>query len=324
MSKNRALIFLFGMFAIFPAFAIDNALTQKIDANINEYINSVLSSSGSDIYVFVMAVATFLMFVCAVGEILKFIAGRADWVAMLTLVILWFVTMAFITSYGMVTDTVKYAFNEMADTFQYLTIGSRDRMFLSNFIDRVINQAVQAPDVGFTDTIYMWAITIIWAVISLFLQVAFYLSDVYVTLGVGLAQMIGVLFIPFLIAPWTRSIFDGWVRFMIGWGICGIILRLTCLLTMLVMKATINAAGDFQNPGTALINSNYDISAPLVVTDENLGLLIAIIVFGFISCVMIFSSFTFAKMLSSGVGSASNAATNTAKKLAVQAVKALV
>ncbi|HGP7855840.1 TPA: conjugal transfer protein TrbL, partial [Klebsiella pneumoniae] len=43
MSKNRLLIFLFGMFAIFPAFAIDNALTQKIDANINEYINAVLS-----------------------------------------------------------------------------------------------------------------------------------------------------------------------------------------------------------------------------------------------------------------------------------------
>lgn len=324
MSKNRLLIFLFGMFAIFPAFAIDNALTQKIDENINEYINTVLSSSGSDIYVFVMAVATFLMFVCAVGEILKFIAGHADWVAMLTLVILWFVTMALITSYGMVTDTVKYAFNEMADTFQYLTIGSRDRMFLSNFIDKVIGQAIQAPDVGFTDTIYMWFLAFVWGVISLLLQVAFYLSDVYVTLGIGLAQVIGVLFIPFLIAPWTRSIFDSWFRFMIGWGICGIVLRLTCLLTMLVMKATINAAGDFQNPGEALITSNYDISAPLVVTDENLGLLIAIIAFGFISCIMIFSSFTFAKMLGSGVGSLSNVATDTAKKMAAKAIKALL
>ncbi|AJB84471.1 TPA: type IV secretion system protein [Klebsiella pneumoniae] len=324
MSKNKILIILIGIFAVFPAFALDNAVTQKIDANINEYVNAVLSSSGSDIYVFVMAVATFLMFVCAVGEIIKFIYGQADWVAIFTLIIVWFVTMALITSYGMVTDTVKYAFNELADTFQYLTIGSKDRMFLSNFIDRVINQAVQAPDVGFTDTIYMWAITIIWAVISLFLQVAFYLSDVYVTLGIALAQMIGVLFIPFLIAPWTRGIFDGWVRFMIGWGVCGIVLRLTCLLTMLVMKATINAAGDFQNPGTALINSNYDVSAPLVVTDENLGLLIAIIVFGFISCVMIFSSFTFAKMLSSGVGDTGKAVNNTAKKLAAQAIKALI
>lgn len=324
MSKNKIIIFLVGVLSAFPAFAIDNALTQKIDANINEYINAVMSSSGSDIYVFVMAVATFLMFVCAAGEILKFIGGKADWVAMLTLVILWIVTMALITSFGMVTDTIKYAFNELADTFQYLTIGSRDKLFLSNFIDGVINKAVQAPDVGFTDAIYMWAITIIWAVISLFLQVAFYLSDVYATLGIGLAQMLGVLFIPFLIAPWTRGIFDGWVKFFIGWGVCGLVLRITCLLSMLVMKATINAAGDFQNPGSALIDSNYDISAPLVVTDENLGLLIAIIVFGFISCVMIFSSYSFAKMLASGVGSASNAATNAAKQVAAQAVKAVL
>ena len=106
MSKNKILIILIGIFAVFPAFALDNAVTQKIDANINEYVNAVLSSSGSDIYVFVMAVATFLMFVCAVGEIIKFIYGQADWVAIFTLIIVWFVTMALITSYGMVTDTV--------------------------------------------------------------------------------------------------------------------------------------------------------------------------------------------------------------------------
>lgn len=324
MSKSNVLIILLGALAAFPALAIDNALTERIDANINEYIGAVLSNSGSDIYLFVMAVATFLMFVCAAGEILKFIAGKADWEAMFTLVILWIVTLALITAFALVTDTIKYAFNELADTFQFLMVGSRDKLFLSNFIDNVITQGIQTPDVGFTDAVYMWAVTIIWAVISLLLQVAFYLSDVYATLGMGLAQILGVLFIPFLIAPWTRGIFDGWVKFFIGWGVCGLVLRITCLMSMLVMKASINAAGDFENPGSALINSHFDISAPLVVTDENLSLLIAIIVFGFISCVMIFSSYSFAKMLASGVGSASNAATSAAKQVAAQAVKALI
>ncbi|EKN5159582.1 TPA: type IV secretion system protein [Yersinia enterocolitica] len=324
MSKNKILLFLVGILSAFPAFAVNNAVTVEIDKNISEAISAVMSSSGSDIYVIVMAIATFLMFVCIVAEILRFIAGDVNWVSIFTLVILWFVTMALITSYSMVTDAIKYAMNEIADVYQYLVIGSRDKMFLSNFIDGVITKAIQAPDVGFTDAIFMWALTIVWAIISLLLQVAFYLSDVYVTLGVALAQLIGVLFIPFLIAPWTRGIFDSWFRFLIGWCICGIVLRITCLLSMIVMKATINAIGALENPGSAFIASNYDISAPLVVTDENIGVLVAVIVFGIISCIMIFSSFTFAKSLGSGVGSASNSASNAAKKIAVQAVKALI
>ncbi|NQD64128.1 conjugal transfer protein TrbL, partial [Enterobacter sp. CM29] len=166
--------------------------------------------------------------------------------------------------------------------------------------------------------------TIIWGVVSLLLQVAFYLADVYVTLGYALARIIGVLFVPFLVAPWTRRIFDGWVRFFVGFGVCGILLRLTCILAMLVMKATINVAGSFENPGAALINSNYDVTAPLVVADDNISLLIAIIAFGIISCVMIFSSFGFAKTLAAGVGSASNAVTSVAKSAAVKAVAALI
>ncbi|ERK05600.1 hypothetical protein L580_3310 [Serratia fonticola AU-P3(3)] len=329
MSKNRMLILLCSMFLAFPAYAANNKLTQKIDQNINEYLDAVLSSSGSDIYVYVMAFATFLMFVCAVGEILKFIMGEPDWVAAFTLIILWFITMALISSYGMVTSTIKYAFGELADTFQYLTIGNKDPMFLSTFIDNVIGKAIQAPDTGITDTIFMWAITIVWAILSIILQAAFYLTDVYITLGLALAQMVGVLFIPFLIAPWTRSIFDGWVRFFIGWGVFGLVLRITCLLTMLVMKATINAAGsfDFTIPNvtnTDLINANYEVIRPLIITDANLELLIAIIIFGFISCLMIFSAFSFAKALSSGVGSASDAANGAAKKMAATAAKMLI
>jgi len=324
LSKNKILIFLSGILASFSVFAAPNAVGQKVSEGVNEAINAVMSSSGSDIYIMVMAIATFLMFICAAIEICKFITGNVDWVAIFTLVVLWFVVMAIITSYGFVTDTIKYAMNEIADIYQYLVIGSKDKLFLSNFIDGVINKAIQAPDVGFTDAIFMWALTIIWAIVSIFLQIAFYLSDVYATLGIALAQLIGVLFIPFIIAPWTRGIFDGWLKFFIGWAVCGIVLRITCLLSMIVMKATINAVGSLENPGTAYIASNYDITAPLMITDENIGIFMAVIVFGIISCLMILSSFAFAKSLASGVGSASGSATKTAQKIAIQAAKLLI
>jgi len=324
LSKKACVFICAALFVAFPAFAGTNALVQNIDTNIGQYVDSVLSANGSDIFKLVMAIATFLLFICLVTEVIKFIVGDVDWTATATLIIIWFGTMAFIGSYFAVTEVVKHVFIEIEETFQFLTVGSRDKMFLSNFIDRTILQAVQAPDVGFTDTIYMWFVTFVWGLISLILQFCFYLSDVYVTLGISLAQMIGVLFIPFVIAPWTRSIFDGWAKFFIGWGICGVLLRLTCLLAMLVMKASINAAGSFENPGVAFIDSNYNVSAPLVITEDNIGLLIALIVFGLMSCVLVLSSFGFAKQLASGVGSASGAATNGAKAMAVKAIKLII
>ncbi|HFQ9467579.1 TPA: conjugal transfer protein TrbL [Escherichia coli] len=324
MSEYRKFFILAMLFVVSPAFAGSNALVQNINQNIDEYVSAILSSSGSDIYTLVMAIATFLLFMCLVIEIGRFVMGEPNWVSAVTLIIVWFGTMAFIAGYSTVTNTIKYAFIEIQDTFQYLTIGSSDKMFLSNFIDKVFLQAVQAPDVGFTDSAYMWFITMAWALISLILQFCFYLSDVYATLGISLAQMVGVLFIPFIIAPWTRGVFDGWAKFFIGWGICGIILRLTCLLAMLVMKASINAAGSFENPGVAFIDSNYNVAAPLVVTEDNLGLFSALIVFGLMSCVMVLSSFAFAKQLASGVGSASSAATSGAKALAVKAIKLVI
>lgn len=319
MFKKIIAVFLLSISFVQPVFAVSNTLSQEIDKNVQEYIDSVFSANGSDIFLLVSAIATFLFFVVIVGEIIKFIWGRADWVATFQVVFLYIATIALIGGYGPFTYVIKGAFEALGDTFQYLTIGSKDKMFLSNFIDRTITQAIQAPDVGFTDTIWMWAVTIIWAVVSLFLQIAFYLADVFVTLGYSVARMVGVLFVPFLVAPWTRSIFDGWVRFFIGWGVCSILLRITSLLAMLVMKASINAAGKFENPAATLINGNYDITAPLVITDENLSLLWAIIVFGIISCFMIFSSFGFAKMLCSGVGSASNGASGIAKQAAMKA-----
>ena len=324
MSKQTCLIIFAALFAAFPAFAGTNVLVANIDQNIGEYVSAILSSNGSNIFRLVMAVATFLLFTCLVIEVVKFIGGDVDWVSIATLIIIWFGTMAFIASYFSVTEVIKHIFIEVQEEFQYLTIGSRDKMFLSDFIDRTLLQAIQAPDVGFTDSIWMWLMAALWGIVSVILQFCFYLSDVYATLGISLAQMIGVLFIPFVIAPWTRKIFDGWFQFFIGLGICGIILRLTCLLAMLIMKASINAAGSFENPGQSFMDGNYNVTAPIVITMDNIELLIALIVFGIMACVLVLSSFAFAKQLASGVGSASGAASNGAKALAVKAIKLVI
>lgn len=307
-----------------PALAVSNSFTTELDKSVNDALDSVLSSNGSDIFLMVSALATFILFICIVKEISSFVMGRLDVVSLLTTVFLYIAAIAMLGAYGTFTNVIKGGFTDIADVYQNLIIGNSDKMFLSDFIDRVLNKAIQTPDVGLTDTIFMWAVTIIWAVVSLFLQIAFYLADVYVTLGYALARLVGVIFIPFLIANWTRPIFDGWVKFFIGWGICGLLLRLTCILSMLVMKSAINTAGSLKNPGSEYISSGYDVTAPLVVTADNIYALIAIIVFSIISCVMIFSSFSFAKMLCSGVGSASNAATGAAKNLAVKAAAALL
>ncbi|WP_097764831.1 conjugal transfer protein TrbL [Escherichia coli] len=324
MSKQTYLVIFAALFIAFPAFAGTNVLVAKIDQNIGEYVSAILSANGSNIYRLVMAIATFLLFMCLVIEVAKFISGDADWVSTATLIIIWFGTMAFIASFFTVTEVIKHIFIDIQEEFQYLTIGSRDKMFLSDFIDRTLLQAIQAPDVGFTDSIWMWFMAIMWGFVSIILQFCFYLSDVYATLGISLAQMVGVLFIPFVIAPWTRKIFDSWFQFFIGWGVCGIILRLTCLLAMLVMKASINAAGSFENPGANFMDENYNVMSPIVITMDNIELLVALVVFGIMSCVLVLSSFAFAKQLASGVGSASGAATNSAKALAVKAIKLVI
>ncbi|NQD63301.1 conjugal transfer protein TrbL, partial [Enterobacter sp. CM29] len=198
--KKLLAIFLMTFLFAQSAFAANSVMSDEIDKEVQNYVDAIFSSNGSDIFLFVTAILTFLFFMCVVIELVKFINGNADWIAFLALVFLYFATVALIASYGPFTQVIKGVFEGLGETFQFLIVGSRDKMFLSNFIDNVITKAVQAPDVGFTDSIYMWCVTIIWGVVSLLLQVAFYLADVYVTLGYALARIIGVLFVPFLVA----------------------------------------------------------------------------------------------------------------------------
>ena len=132
MSKQTCLIIFAALFFAFPAFAGTNVLVANIDQNIGEYVSAILSANGSNIFRLVMAIATFLLFTCLVIEVVKFIGGDVDWVSIATLIIIWFGTMAFIASYFTVTETIKHIFIEVQEEFQYLTIGSRDKMFLSD------------------------------------------------------------------------------------------------------------------------------------------------------------------------------------------------
>ena len=112
--------------------------------------------------------------------------------------------------------------------------------------------------------------------------------------GYALAKMIGLIFIPFIIHPLTRSSFNAWLRFFVGFVILSVLLRMTTILLALLIKAQLSSVVDFdsnwQPIGAVTLKAGSPFMTSCVAT-------------GFVGIMFVLSSFSFANQLGSGVGS---------------------
>lgn len=322
-----AVVFLFTPFYVLAG--TGSAMRSQFHSGVNEVVNDILNGPDSDIRVWTMAVAIFLAVVTAFVYFWKFVQDGGALLDLLTLAVMFIFTLALTGAYTTVVDTISGAFSATANEMQRLALGDTSPDFFTNFVEDVVMKAIASPSVDFTDGMNMIGVALMWEVCSAVLEVAIYLADVWIDVGTAVAKVTGILFIPLLVAPATRSVFDGWFKFYIGWGLAGIVLKVTSIITMVMIRASINAAGKFKNGDILdgvpdIITGKDTVSGVLQITGDNINLLKDICAYSIIAAIMVFSCFIFAFMMGSGVGSTSQGLNNMAVRIAKKAAKSLL
>ncbi|HFW5273055.1 TPA: type IV secretion system protein [Salmonella enterica subsp. enterica serovar Bullbay] len=304
-------------------------MRTEFNQGVNDVVNKILNGADSDIRSWTMAVALFLTAVTAFVYFWRFVENGGALLDLLTLAVMFIFTLTLMATYTTIMDTITGGFNGIANEMQRLALGDTTPDFFTSFVEDVVTKAISAPSVNFTDGMNMIGVALMWEVCTVILEVAIYLADVWINVGTAVAKVTGILFIPLLVSPATRAIFDGWFKFYIGWGLAGIVLKVTSIITMVMIRASVNSAGKFKDgnvlDGVAdIITGDNTVKGVLQVTGDNINLLKDISAYSIIAAIMVFSCFIFAFMIGSGVGSTSQGLNNMAVKVAKKAAKALL
>ena len=315
MCKRLGAFLLLFIINIRCAFA--DEITDSIKESMEEYIDKLLGTHN-DIYLLVMAIATFIFFVSCFKGISAWIfnADTSYIVELITCSILYIGVVSFISQYYTLTNWLQNGFEEVANLYQYYVTGNNSGTFLSDFITEVFSKAIRTKDFGILESARTIFLGFTWYVIAWILQFTFYLADAFDTLGFATAQLIGVIFIPFIISPATRGIFDSWFKFFCGWGIAAIMLKVTATVAVILIKASVNSIGESLDSNANIISDSYDVQYTVFLSPDNLAVITALEIYAVVCVFLVLSSFGIAKALSGNIGSVSGSAVGGATRMA--------
>lgn len=294
------------------------SLRNVFENTVTDYVQTILAGNN-DVFDFSMLLIMALVMILAFQEIAIFMMDGLDMERIASAVIMVFATLGIWVIYPTFVDILWEAGEGLSLSFQEVATGNRDPMFLSKWIIHTLSRLL-------TDDISLWTaafdtilLSIGWSITSLLLQFVMYMVGMWAVWGLSLAKVIGVIFVPFLILPQTRSLFDGWLRFLVGFLVLLIVLRITGVLAALTMQAQFESIGLACNSGDELC-----IGTSVLTGSGNDFDMSDFIVTGLLAVLFVFSSFGFAAALSSGVGSGSSGISRSVASLAKKAATLLL
>ncbi|PSU44801.1 hypothetical protein C9J12_25735 [Photobacterium frigidiphilum] len=294
------------------------ALRNVFENTVTDYVQTILAGNN-DVFDFSMLLIMTLVMILAFQEIAIFMMDGLDMERIASAVIMVFATLGIWIVYPTFVDVLWEAGEGLSLSFQEIATGNRDPMFLSKWMTHTLSRLLTEDISLWTAAIDTILLTVGWSITSLLLQFVMYMVGMWAVWGLTLAKVIGVIFVPFLILPQTRSLFDGWLRFLVGFLVLLIILRITGVLAALTMQA------QFESIGLACNNrAQLCIGTSVLTGSGNDFDRSDFIVTGLLAVLFVFSSFGFAAALSSGVGGGSNGITRSVAALAKKAATLLL
>lgn len=136
---------------------------------------------------------------------------------------------------------------------QKATLGTTDLWFASGFIQDVMGSI--SIDWFSFDFIVQGILVILLYVLCTALSVMAFLASVWSLWGYILAKMIGLFFLPFILFERLSWLFDGWLRFFIGFLVYGILARINVILGVICIKSFLNLPSGQLPTGTSFFYS---------------------------------------------------------------------
>ncbi|WP_330927120.1 hypothetical protein [Candidatus Sororendozoicomonas aggregata] len=313
----RTFIFFILSMVSLSAFSAD--VVEVFNNNISEYVDDLLSP-GNDVYSYCKMMLIMTIVIAFLKEVVVFMTKGLDPESHLTTTVMIFITLGLWTGYNTFIDVIWEAANGLTAAFQFAAVDNTDPMFLSKWVNTIFSRIVVESEVGFLGTVHSAMKTIFWHILVGLLQFFMYLVGLWAAWGITVAKIIGVIFIPFLALENTRPLFDGWFKFLIGFFILLIILRITAVITAITIQSQLETIGLNCSEGLVCLPvANWSVKIDLIDYQFAGGYSASEMTFTMIiSILVVISSFKFAQVLASGIAQPSNSVGRGAKSIATK------
>ena len=290
-----------------------NTFRDVFSQSITRFVDMLINNG--DISWFATAILVVLLVILYFTEVAKFMLTGIDKESIIQSTIMVFATLLIIASYQLLFDNLHVLFDEIGLSIQEAATGKRDPFYLFNWVTysltTMYNEDVSFWSMPVGDVIYAG----LWYLVAIALQLVMFLISSWAVWTLSLAKILGVLFIPLLIHPSTRNLFDGWFKFTLGSLMLLIVLRTTGAISALAIQAQFQSIG-LMVCGDALNFSSCNGVDRLQNTTMMGADFIDLIVTGLMAILLIGSSIGLTAALVGGIESPSRAASSGASKAA--------
>ena len=298
------------LFAIPTAFAGDYA--DYGDAHtafgtflesVDDLLNAVLAP-GSNAALFIEAFFVFGVVWKLVTSVAGYMLRSKELIDVFQALILIGIVRAILDFYGPLTSALFSWSGDFASAIQEPIVGTGDVFFVVDYLQNIL-AAITHEDTSIFDGIKLAIATMILSLMLILLSILAFLAVAWAVWGFALSKLIGWMFIPFLLFERTVFLFDGWLRFMVGFLLYAVIARVNLVLVLVLF------ASYFGLPLDSPVGP--DRAFPIPNVDE-IGGLMSLLVIAILSLI---STGGFATALAGGVGGFGQAVGTVARTVAL-------
>ncbi|WP_049546240.1 hypothetical protein [Vibrio nigripulchritudo] len=199
-----------------------------------------------DVFNFALTFLTFLIVLLIFVEVGRFMMDGLDFEAIVQSTLMVFITLGLFFYFEPVFDTLHETFDNYGLLMLKVGTGNSDPFYLYKWVNHSFKfmhgEEISLWDMAIGDIIYAG----LWYVVSLILQICMYMIGSWAVWNLALGKILGIVFVPMLVHPGTRALFDGWMRFTLGSLFLLVILRAVGVLVALGINAQFKASGIIQ------------------------------------------------------------------------------
>ncbi|MGL6262132.1 hypothetical protein [Vibrio sp. WXL103] len=258
------------------------AFTHSINLYIDDLVNHPEIGNFTLILTAVFVLILFFL------EVSKFMLTGFELESHIQSAFMVFFTLAFLKGFPTAFDIAYETLDNLGLLFLKVGTGNTDPFFLSKFVSKTLAY-INPPDTSiFNMAASDLLLAGVWWIVSMLLQLVMMLVAAWATWTLALGKMLGVLFIPMLILPATRPVFDGWLKFVVGSLMLLVTLRAAGVLVGLGFRAQYIAVGVLNCTGTGFNTCTFVAKGSASVAMRYWSELIVTMVIGIalvISCI---------------------------------------
>lgn len=310
---------LFSIHKISVAAPPDPSTTGPVVQGFSEFIRKVNTLSNSAIdeenfQGFVTMLFMFFVILMIMWNMFLYVNKRIGFADVFEKIILILMVQVLMSTFAIWTGALWATAEGVASSLQNGMIGTTDSFFAPTFISNILRNMTFPPMTILNPlAVFVTGLNmILLSVAMLLLSMISYVSIIWGFWGFTLAKLVGLVFIPTLLYERLSWLFDGWLRFFMGFLIYYIIARLNVVMVACSLAIYFGVGIPFS------ISAGTPVELPMMASIFDA---IGVFTFMFVGILSLFSTGKFAATIVSGaagggMGSAAAGAARTVAKLA--------